>query len=249
MQLDVLCAREFLWLQLLSRTQTREILLMALTQIQIIQSLGEALSWMEKEINWGVPVTELRHLSGRIGELYAALISNGQMATEVNQKGYDVVSENRGRISVKTTAQNTYTGHFSFNPNTLDQVDWIIALKIDTDEMEIQLLLDAKKEEALELMRESKGHYTLPMSKLAPTPDSSKPIKYVNEVQHGEYTVREAETGSFEILKGSESISPVKPTMRKIAKEIGVDLTNINGNTKNTRQLGASVIQALQDIS
>lgn len=181
--------------------------------------------------------------------MYVALISNGQMATEVNQRGYDVVSESRGRISVKTTAQNTYVGHFSFNPNTLDQVDWISALKIDADEMEIQLLLDTEKEEVLELMRESKGQYTFPMSKLTPTPESSKPIKYVNEVQHTEYTVREAETGTFEILKGSESISPIKPTMRMIAKEIGVDLTNTNGNTKNTRQLGASVIHALQDIS
>jgi len=69
-----------------------EIKIMALTQMQIIQSLGEAMNWFEREISWEVPPTELRHLCGRIGELYAALITNGQMATEVNQKGYDVVS-------------------------------------------------------------------------------------------------------------------------------------------------------------
>ena len=63
--------------------------LVALTQMQIIQSLGEAMSWFERELTWGVPPTELRHLIGRIGELYAALITNGQMATEVNQQGYD----------------------------------------------------------------------------------------------------------------------------------------------------------------
>lgn len=64
---------------------------MALTQMQIIQSLGEAMSWFEREMAWGVPPTELRHLSGRLGELYAALITNGQMATAVvNQQGYDV---------------------------------------------------------------------------------------------------------------------------------------------------------------
>ena len=57
--------------------------------MQIIQSLGEAMSWFERELEWDVPPTELRHLSGRIGELYSALITNGQMATEVNQKGYD----------------------------------------------------------------------------------------------------------------------------------------------------------------
>lgn len=40
---------------------------MALTQMQIIQSLGEAMSWFERELQWDVPPTELRHLSGRIG--------------------------------------------------------------------------------------------------------------------------------------------------------------------------------------
>ena len=52
---------------------------MALTQMQIIQSLGEAMTWFERELTWGVPPTELRHLIGRIGELYAALITNGQL--------------------------------------------------------------------------------------------------------------------------------------------------------------------------
>ena len=47
---------------------------MALTQMQVIQSLGEAMAWFERELNWGAPATELRHLSGRIGELYAALL-------------------------------------------------------------------------------------------------------------------------------------------------------------------------------
>lgn len=218
---------------------------MALTQIQIIQSLGESLTWLERELSWDVPVTELRHLCGRIGELYAALLSNGQMATSVNQKGYDVASESRGRISVKTTAQSTYTGHISFNANTLDQVDWVIVLKIDVDEMEIQLLFDACKEDAIELMRESNGKMVLPLSKLAPSMDNTRPAKYVREVQYDGYVIREAETGSFEVFKEEKQVSPVKPVMRVVAKEIGVDLFNSNGNAKNTRQLGASIIKAL----
>ncbi len=84
---------------------------MALTQMQIIQSLGEAMSWFERELEWGVAPTELRHLSGRIGELYSALITNGQMVIEVNQKGYDVVSSTGERISVKTTAKMDSNGH------------------------------------------------------------------------------------------------------------------------------------------
>jgi hypothetical protein len=49
---------------------------MALTQMQIIQALGEAMSRFEWELTWGVPPTELRHLCGCIGELYAALVCN-----------------------------------------------------------------------------------------------------------------------------------------------------------------------------
>jgi len=50
-----------------------------LNQVQIIQSLAEALSWFEKEIGWGVSPGELNRLTGRIGELYAAT-TRGQMA-------------------------------------------------------------------------------------------------------------------------------------------------------------------------
>lgn len=49
-----------------------------LTQVQIIQSLAEALSWFEKELSWGVAPADLNHLTGRIGELYAAMITRGK---------------------------------------------------------------------------------------------------------------------------------------------------------------------------
>lgn len=64
---------------------------MALTQTQIIQSMAEALSWFEKELSRGVTPAELNHLTGRIGELYAAMITRGQMALESKQRGYDVI--------------------------------------------------------------------------------------------------------------------------------------------------------------
>ena len=92
---------------------------MALTQMQLIQSLGEAMAWLERELQWGVPPTELRHLNGRIGELYAALITNGQMAVAVNQQGYYVVSAQGERIAVKTTAMMAGGGHVAFNPKSI----------------------------------------------------------------------------------------------------------------------------------
>ncbi|RJE79161.1 hypothetical protein [Paracoccus sp. JM45] len=75
---------------------------MTLSQTQIIRSLADALQWLEKELSWGAPLAELRHLTGRIGELYAAMITRGQMAMAVNQVGYDVVSAEGDTISVKT---------------------------------------------------------------------------------------------------------------------------------------------------
>jgi hypothetical protein len=107
---------------------------MALTQMQLIQSLGEAMAWFERELQWGVPATELRHLCGRIGELYAAVITNGQMAAAVNQQGYDVVSSQGERISVKTTAMMNSTGHISFNPKSLADVDRVIVLRVNAEE-------------------------------------------------------------------------------------------------------------------
>lgn len=110
------------------------------------------MSWFERELNWGVPATELRHLCGRIGELYAALISNGQMANDVNQKGYDVVGSTGDKISVKTTAMMDSAGHVSFNVNTLEHVDRVMVLRMNTAEMQIETLLDAPLEKALEMM-------------------------------------------------------------------------------------------------
>ena len=142
---------------------------MALIQMQIIQSLGEAMSWFERELNWGVPPTELRHLSGRIGELYAALITNGQMATDVNQHGYDVVSALGDKISVKTTAIMGSNGHISFNPNTLDKVDRIIILRINTEEMQIETLLNETKENTKGFMSKisANGKVSISLSKLS----------------------------------------------------------------------------------
>ncbi len=48
---------------------------------------------------------ELHHLMGRIGELLCVLQTDGQLALNANERGYDVVSANGRKISVKATAQ------------------------------------------------------------------------------------------------------------------------------------------------
>lgn len=221
---------------------------MALTQMQIIQSLGEAMSWFERELGWGVPPTELRHLCGRIGELYAALITNGQMATEVNQKGYDVVSGDGEKISVKTTAMMGTGGRVNFNSNTLELVDRIIVLRVNTEEMQVETLLNLQTSEALVLMGpEKKSKRSLALSKLTKTTKTKEDIKSVKEVELEGHIIRELETGTIEVERDGMLVSPAKPELRKMAKILNISLLNSNGNLLNTRQLGSQIIKSIEE--
>ena len=221
---------------------------MALTQMQLIQSLGEAMAWFERELNWGVPPTELRHLCGRIGELYAALITNGQMATEVNQHGYDVVSGDGERISVKTTAKMGNGGHITFNANSLHFVDRVMIFRVNTEDMQIELLLDALVAEAIQLLSpERAGKRTLTMGRLARKERPRDELKAIREADLDGYTVRELENGSIEVEQSGKLLIPAKPVLRKLARELNLSLLNGNGNPLNTRQLGSQIIKSLSE--
>jgi len=222
---------------------------MALTQMQLIQSLGEAMAWFERELQWGVPPTELRHLCGRIGELYAALITNGQMAVAVNQHGYDVVSAQGERISVKTTAMMGSGGHVAFNPKSLGQVDRVIVLRVNTEEMQVETLLDAPVAEALALMTpEGDGKRMLSLSKLAKKSRPRSEIRATTEVRFQGYVIRELESGTIEVERDGEIVAPVRPALQKIAGQLNLPLVNSNGNLFNTRQLGSQVIKNIAEM-
>lgn len=222
---------------------------MALTQMQLIQSLGEAMAWFEREMSWDVPPTELRHLCGRIGELYAALITNGRMATEVNQKGYDVVSADGERISVKTTATMGSGGHVAFNANSLAFVDRVIVLRVNTEEMQIETLLNAPVAEAINLMTpDGGGKRTLSLARLIKKPKARADIKSVKEAPFREFIIRELENGSIEAERGGKLLIPVKPALRELALQLNIGLLNSNGNPHNTRQLGSQIIKSIQEL-
>jgi hypothetical protein len=48
-------------------------------------------------------------------------------------------------------------GHVSFNVNTLEHVDRVMVLRMNTAEMQIETLLDAPLEKALEMMSGEKN--------------------------------------------------------------------------------------------
>src|SRR5690606_30608558 len=131
---------------------------MALRLFDIMKSLGESIEWFEKELSWGMPIAELRHLTGRIGELYVAMMTLGQLADSVNQRGYDVVSSTGQRISVKTV---TTASHVDFNPKTIELVDRIIVLKINPADLCIEVVYDLNMEQFQVESREYKGKYIL----------------------------------------------------------------------------------------
>jgi len=221
---------------------------MALTQMQIIQSLGEAMGWFDRELSWDVPPTELRHLTGRIGELYAALITNGQMATEVNQKGYDVVSSEGEKISVKTTAIMGNSGHISFNNSTLEFIDRIIILRINTEEMQIDVLLNSTRDEAVDLMTsDKKGKRTIALSKLSKK--QKKNIAAIKKVVFENHIIKELENGTIEVEYEGNLISPTKPILKYFAKSLNISTINNKGNDLNTRQLGTLIVRSISELS
>lgn len=222
---------------------------MALTQMQLIQSLGEAMSWLERELQWGVPPTELRHLCGRIGELYAALITNGRMADAINQHGYDVVSAQGERISVKTTAKMDGGGHVAFNPNSLAQVDRVIVLRVNTEEMQIETLLDAPVADAIALMApEGEGKRVISHSRLVKKSKPRSEIKTTDEVTYNGYRIRELESGTIEVEKDGVVVTPAKPALRELAVQLNIPLLNTNCNPLNTRQLGSQIIKIVGEF-
>lgn len=84
------------------------------------------------EINdLGCNPTEVRHLIGRLGEFHCAIVTDGSLAKETNQHGFDVISSEGRRISVKTTAQTV--GFVAFNKKTFLMVDEIMVLQYTTE--------------------------------------------------------------------------------------------------------------------
>lgn len=218
---------------------------MAMSQMQIIQSLGEAMSWYQREREWGVQPAELRHLCGRIGELYTALITNGQLALKTNQQGYDVVSKDGEKISVKTTTMTHGAGHVSFNPNTLDLVDRVVVLRINDEEMQVETLLDTSVSSARELMWEGKSKLNIPLSKLNKKIEIKSPINISKMSKYGDLTITELESGTIEVFRGELKITPTRPKLTKIAESLGIPIINSNGNKYNTRQLGSLIIDSI----
>ena len=221
---------------------------MTINQKDMIHSLSKLLDWLEQESNWGTNRGELRFITGRIGELYTAIMTNGQMATETNQEGYDVVAESGEHISVKATTRISGNHHFRFNTNTLNKVDRIVLVYVNVEDLEIQIIYDALIDEAKQLMRDANDgrdqiiSQSKILKKLSPKVGR---VVIAKEITYKDYLIQKLESGTIKVSEKGVELPVVKPVLREIAKEIGVDINNGNGNLKTTRALGNDVIRQL----
>lgn len=100
----------------------------ALSPEQIKVLYEKYLDLIRLEISeFGVKPTEVRHLIGRLGEFYCALEVDGALAATTNQHGFDVISKNGRRVSVKTTAQKS--GFVRISDSTLEKVDDLMLIQ------------------------------------------------------------------------------------------------------------------------
>jgi hypothetical protein len=212
-----------------------------LSQGQIIRSLGEALAWFEKELAWGVQPSQLGHLTGRIGELYAAMITRGQMALATNQHGYDVVSAENERISVKTV---TTSSQVSFRKSTHHHVDRVIVLRlvVDEDEASIEEVLDCHVDALSEHVIETPTELTYRLRGKRREARPVDELAIAAEATFEDIRIIQYESGTIALERGGTPIAPVLPVLRTIAASTGVSVMNSSGGVRNTRQLGAQII-------
>ncbi|SEN40834.1 hypothetical protein SAMN04488003_11564 [Loktanella fryxellensis] len=219
-----------------------------ISQAQIIKSLREALSWLERELSWGVQPSSLPHLTGRIGELYAAMITRGQMALATNQLGYDIVTARGERVSVKTITSST---HVTFNQATFGLVDRILVLRLnfDGDEASIEEVLDCSAQDALKLLTVKGGKYYISTYKKSTVTPNFTKLMIVAEAKYKNETIVQYENATIIVTHMGKAHANTIAALKRIALEIGVDVLNSQGNPKNTRSLGSDIIKTLQALS
>ena len=142
------------------------------------------------------------------------------------------------------------SGHIAFNPNTLDKVDRIVILRINTEEMQIETLLNETTDQAKQLMSStnSNGKVSISLSKLTSSPVKKQDIPAIKTVSVPPYEIRELENGAIEV-EAEGVLCTAKPVLRELAQKYNLSILNSNGNPYNTRQLGSLIIKVVNSGS
>ncbi|HBO4605237.1 hypothetical protein P3C80_23575 [Pseudomonas aeruginosa] len=127
-----------------------------LTPKHLQDALQNRQALLLEELSWGFPLGELTDLTGRMGELFAALTIGGSMAKQVNQAGFDVLSPSGERVSVKTITSLDSWQMIYFSKATWHLVDRVVIVHLDPETAKLAILYDAPAADAQAIM--SKGN-------------------------------------------------------------------------------------------
>ncbi len=89
------------------------------------------------------------------------------------------------------------------------------------------------------------GKSFITMSKLINPPAKPRTLLNLKEAIWHNYKLVELENGTIGVFLNGEFVTPSKPYLLDIAKELGVSILNGNGNPFNTRLLGSVLIKEL----
>lgn len=110
--------------------------------IKIVELLNKYIEILKVEEQLGTPATEMRALIGRIGEIYATIKTDGVLAENTNQKGFDVIQGNGRTLSVKTTG--TLQSTININPNTAHLADDTMVVLYEDGQLKVIYHSDTK---------------------------------------------------------------------------------------------------------
>ena len=115
--------------------------------------------------------------------------------------------------------------------------------------MSIETLLDiARSDFDAHLRRLANGEIDYPVRQTRVAGRSLDQQVVTAEGTLDAWTVRQYESGTIALLSHGAPVPVVLPELRKIAARIGIDLRNGNGGERNTRQLGAAIIDAITNL-
>lgn len=197
-------------------------------------------------IEAGISPQELRAHTGILGEAFVADYLGVTLSAANNQPGHDLVDADGLRVSVKTI---TTSNHVLLNENTIDQVDRVVVVWMDTkeDELDVVIVYDKDVETCLKDCAVSSGRKLRLVRGAMTFPYSSKlegkfELGDVIETHKiNDLVIRKHQSGSFTVLVGGEP-QPARPHLIALRDEMGLpDKVN---NT--TRTLGAQIFGALK---
>jgi hypothetical protein len=155
-------------------------------------------------IEAGISPQELRAHTGVIGEAFVADRLGVKLASNNNQRGFDLIDADGLRVSVKTITTSKFV---ALNESTLDQVDRVVVvwLGADADELDVVTVYDKSVEDFSSDCSTYRGKLRLGRASMAfpekPTgADTFDVGDIVDTHQDGSVLFRKHASGSFTVL-------------------------------------------------